>query len=60
MSEVRPLTRHRRRPGVIDVLARVGTLVSFTALLVVAAAAGGAVDGSPVGEPSTVTITFDR
>jgi hypothetical protein len=44
----------------VDVLARVGSLVTLAALLVLAATAGGLADGMPAGGAPTVTVTYER
>jgi hypothetical protein len=62
-----PAGRHRgsrtaaARLGLaVDVVAKLGSLVTLSALLVLAgAAAGGLVDGVPTGHGTTVTVTFD-
>jgi hypothetical protein len=57
----------RRRAGPRTCLAlaavlvgRAGTLVSVTALMVVAATAGALADGIPASGDATVTVTYDR
>lgn len=59
-SPARPTARHRRSPllEVVDVLARVGSVVTLAALLVVGGAVGGLFDGTPVNADATVTATF--
>jgi hypothetical protein len=59
--------RHRRRATprtylalAMDVVGRVGTLVTVTALMVVAATAGAMADGMPASGGATVTVTYDR
>lgn len=58
--------RHRRATSArmhlgraLDVVSRLGSLVTLAALVVLAATAGGLVDGMPVSEDATVTVTFD-
>lgn len=62
-----PLTagRHHRTVSLrervlrtLDVVGRLGTLVTLAALLVVAGAVGGLFDGTPATENATVTATF--
>jgi hypothetical protein len=60
-----PAGRHRRestprsRVGrAVDVVGRVGSLVTLAALMVLAATAGGLVDGMPASG-AAVTATFD-
>ncbi len=56
--------RHRRSSArytalqVVDMVGRLGTVVTLAALLVVAGAVGGLFDGSPVTSDATVTVTF--
>jgi hypothetical protein len=64
-AHVTPAPRHRRsRPvstrlsSAANVLATMGSLVTLSALLVLAGAVGGLVDGVPTGA-DTVTVTFD-
>jgi hypothetical protein len=61
-----PAGRHRgsrtaaARLGLaVDAVAKLGSLVTLSALLVLAGAAGGLVDGVPTGHGTTVTVTFD-
>lgn len=42
----------------VGIVATLGSLVTLSALLVLAGAVGGLVDGVPTG-PATVTVTFD-
>lgn len=58
--------RHRRpQPAyaglgrTIDVIARLGSLVTLASLLVLAGAVAGLADGVPAGDSATVTVTFD-
>jgi hypothetical protein len=44
----------------VDVVGRVGSLVTLVALIVLAATAGAMADGMPAGGSATVTATFDR
>ncbi len=44
----------------VDVTATLGSLVTLSALVVLAGAVGGLVDGTPTGHDTTVTVTFDR
>lgn len=55
----RALTVRSRATRTIDVLGHVGSLVTLSSVLVLAATAGGIVDGVPAGEAPTVTVTFD-
>lgn len=62
---VTPASRHRRSRTVtarwsstVNAVATVGSLVTLSALLVLAGAVGGVVDGVPTGH-ETVTVTFD-
>lgn len=55
----RALTVRSRATRAIDVLGHVGSLVTLSSVLVLAATAGGIVDGVPAGEAPTVTVTFD-
>jgi hypothetical protein len=59
--------RHRRATTprtllglAVDVVGRVGSLVTLMALVVLAATAGAMADGMPAGGSATVTATFDR
>ncbi|HET6259936.1 hypothetical protein [Pseudonocardia sp.] len=59
--------RHRRATTprtllglAVDVVGRVGSLVTLAALVVLAATAGAMADGMPAGGSATVTATFDR
>jgi hypothetical protein len=55
----RRATLRRDLLQVVDVAARLGSLVTLAALLVVAGALGGLVDGHPVpAEPPVVQATF--
>lgn len=60
-----PTARHRRSPSLrdtafrtIDMVGRLGSLVTLAALLVVGGAVGGLFDGSPATSDATVTVTF--
>ncbi|OLT11494.1 hypothetical protein BJF78_04880 [Pseudonocardia sp. CNS-139] len=58
-------TPARRRAGwavvaVVDTAARVGSVVTLAALLVLAATAAGLADGVTAGEAPTVTVTYER
>jgi hypothetical protein len=44
----------------VDVVGRVGSLVTLVALIVLAATAGAMADGVPAGASATVTATLDR
>ena len=44
----------------LDVVGRLGSLVTLAALLVLAATAGGMADGVPAADAPTVTATFER
>jgi hypothetical protein len=44
----------------VDVVARLGSLVTLAALLVLAATAGGLVDGVPATGAPTLTVTYER
>jgi hypothetical protein len=44
---------------VITGVARLGSLVTLTALIVLGGAVCGLVDGQPTGADTTVTVTFD-
>jgi hypothetical protein len=54
--------RHRRTPGsaAVDVVGQLGSFVTLMALLVLAATAGGLVDGVPADAGPTVTVTYER
>lgn len=61
-----PAGRHRRASSTgarigraAAVLSRLGSMVTLAALLVLAATVGGLVDGVPVAEDASVTVTFD-
>ena len=66
-----PMARHRRTTTAtqrsttsrlrraLDVTATLGSLVTLSALLVLAGAVGGLVDGVPTGHDTTVTVTFE-
>jgi hypothetical protein len=43
---------------VVDVVGRLGSLVTLAAMMVLAGAVGGAADGVPVTGPPTVTATW--
>ena len=43
----------------VEVIGRVGSLVTLTALLVLAATAGALADGVPAGD-ATMTATYER
>lgn len=56
-----PARRRIREVGpgrMLDAVARLGSLVTLAALLVLAGAAGGAADGEPPDTARAVTITF--
>ena len=59
-SPARTTARHRRSPllNAVDVVARIGSVVTLAALLVVGGALGGLFAGSPVSADATVTATF--
>jgi len=44
----------------VELVGRLGRVVTLAALLVVAGAVGGLFDGTPVTSDGTVTATFDR
>jgi hypothetical protein len=44
----------------LDMMGRLGSLVTLAALLVLAATAGGMADGVPATDAQTVTATFER
>jgi hypothetical protein len=44
---------------VITGVARLGSLVTLTALIVLGGAVCGLIDGTPTGHDTTVTVTFD-
>jgi hypothetical protein len=56
--------RHRRSSRrdillqAVDMVGRLGTVVTLAALLVLAGAVGGLLDGSPATSDATVTATF--
>lgn len=56
--------RHRRSSvrdtlvETLDVIGRLGTVVTLAALLVVGGALGGLLDGSPATSEATVTVTY--
>jgi hypothetical protein len=51
--------RASRRTAVVTVLARLGSLVTLAALLVLGGAVISLIDGAPAGHEVTVTVTFD-
>jgi hypothetical protein len=57
-ADARARRAARMRTGV-EVVGRVGSLVTLTAMLVLAATAGALADGMPAGD-ATVTATFER
>jgi hypothetical protein len=50
--------RRTAAAAAVDTVAWLGSLVTLTALLVLAAAAGGLVDGVPAGD--AVSVTYER
>lgn len=55
--------RHRRNASritaALDAVGQLGSAVSLSALLVVAAAVGGLADGQPTDDAAPISITFD-
>lgn len=43
----------------LDAVGQLGSAVSLSALLVMAAAVGGLTDGQPVNDTAPISITFD-
>ncbi|GAA2549897.1 hypothetical protein [Pseudonocardia hydrocarbonoxydans] len=63
----RPIGRHHRTATprdravrALDLVGRLGTVVTLASLLVVGAAVGGLFDGTSETENATVTATFGR
>ena len=54
-----PSARRTRLSRSVNAVATLGSLITLSALLVLAGAVGGLVDGAPTGH-ETVTVTFDR